>query len=445
MLLANSQPLPTGRAAALACAAALLVGASALAQGFADAGFARDLGKLSRFVQTTSSSDEAKRAFARGRDLLAEEEWARAAEQFGGFVKEYPRHKDVDAALYWLAFSQKKQNRFQDADATIERLLGEYPKSKWRDDAEALRLEIAPQLGKRETIQQAINKEDEEMKMIALQSLFQASPERAAAIVADILKPDSKASPRLRETALSLLMHHGGERGLTTLIEIARGGGDVKLRQKAVFWLGQTRDERALDVLKEIATKADDPAAKQAAFAISQHGSARATALLAELARTAASRDVRKQAVFGLGQRRGDEALDALFALYGSEQDVEVRKQILFAVSQTQGDRGQAKLLEIARAEKDLALRKQAIFSLTQMRGDAAVPTLVQLYDAEQNPQVKEYLLSAFGQSRSPEARRKLMQIAKSDASVETRKKAVFWLGQSRDPEVLKFLEELLK
>ncbi|MFL6332441.1 MAG: hypothetical protein ACJ754_03770 [Pyrinomonadaceae bacterium] len=43
------------------------------------------------------------------------------------------------------------------------------------------------------------------MKMVALQSLFQSDPARASAYVAEILKPNSKASRELKETAVSLL------------------------------------------------------------------------------------------------------------------------------------------------------------------------------------------------------------------------------------------------
>jgi HEAT repeat protein len=422
----------------------LLIGACAAAS-FPAAGRAQDFDKLNRFMQTAGTSDDAMKAFRRGREFLAQEEWARAAEQFDDFVKGHPRHKETDAALYWLAFAQKKQGRLVQADATLERLFNEYPKSRWREDAEALRLELAPQLGKPEAINQAINKEGEELKLIALQSLFMSSPDRAAAVVANLLKPGSQANPRLKEAALMLAAQHGNEQTTALLIQLARNEADAKLRRQAVFWLGQTRDDRALDVLQEIAAKNDEEAAAQAAFAIAQNRSERATAMLTKLAQSAASRKVREQAIFGLGQRRGDGAYDELMKLYKSEQDAAVRGRILFAIGQSRSDKARAGLLEIARTEKNAEVRKQAIFALGQMRGEDVTATLAQLYDKETDEETKVQILFALSQSRGKEALAKLMQVAKGDASVKLRKQAIFWLGQSRDPEAAKFLEEILK
>lgn len=93
-----------------------LAGALLTVSVCAVAGFAQDLSRLNRFVQTSGTADEAGKVFRRGRDLLAQEEWSRAAEEFDGFLRVYPRHKDADAALYWLAYALKKQDRIDDAE-----------------------------------------------------------------------------------------------------------------------------------------------------------------------------------------------------------------------------------------------------------------------------------------------------------------------------------------
>ncbi len=90
------------------------------------------------------------------------------------------------------------------------------------------------------------------MKMVALQSLFQSDPARAAAYAADILKPDSRASRELKQTAVSLLGQRGGAEAVAALLDIARTQRDPEVRSIAVHRLGQTNDERVADELMKI-------------------------------------------------------------------------------------------------------------------------------------------------------------------------------------------------
>lgn len=410
-------------------------------------GFNQDLDKLNRFVQTSAAaSAAAAKAFREGRDLIEDENWVRAAERFNGFVSDYPKDKNADAALYWLAFALKKQSKFREADQKLERLTREFSGSSWTDDARAMRIEIAPQTGNSGVVADAITKDNEEIKIIALQSLFQGNSERASEYVNDILKPNSTAGRRLKETAVVLLAQHGGRAALPVLIDIARNGTDAKLRRTAIFWIGQSGDESAFDLLKELAGRAEnEEVSKTALHAISQHGSARAGAYLSEVARTAQSPKVRREAIFWLSQKAGESAVDELMSIYGADQDIEVKKQVLFALSQIGGQRAEAKLLEVARTGDNVETRKQAIFWLGQRGGPQAIEMLIGLYDAEKSDQIKEQLLFVMGQSGQKPALRKLIEAARGDASVGIRKKAIFWLGQSRDPEAMKFLEDLLK
>ena len=407
---------------------------------------AQDLNKLNRFVQSSNASDSAMRVFRDGRDRIADEDWSRAAGRFRDFINEYPKHKDVDAAYYWLAFALKKQSQYREADRQLERLMREYPRSNWIDDARAMRVEIAAATGDKAVIQAELDKSDQELKMIALQSLFQADPERAAAMVGEILKPDSKANRQLKETAIMMLGQHRNAKTTPMLMELARNQTDPKLRRTAIFWLGQSGDESAVKLLEEMAAKTDDvETAKVALFALTQSNSPRARETLLNAARNSPSVEIRKQAIFWLGQQGRDAAVDDLLKIYESDQNVDIKKQVLFALSQNSSPRAQAKLLEVARGDSNVETRQQAIFWLGQRGDDQTLATLIQMYDAEKDPGVKDKLIFAFSQSNKKSAMQKLMQIAKSDASVEIRKKAVFWLGQKRDPEAAKFLEELLK
>src|ERR1044071_603494 len=103
-------------------------------------GFNQDLAKLNQFVQ--SGDSPAMLVFRQGRDLIEKEDWAGAAAKFEGYVAQYPKSKEADAALYWLAYAMKKQRRFQDAEATLERLMKEFPRSAWGGEARTMQIGI---------------------------------------------------------------------------------------------------------------------------------------------------------------------------------------------------------------------------------------------------------------------------------------------------------------
>src|SRR5262245_11348330 len=417
---------------------------------------AQELSKLNRFIQSSNAKDEAMKVFRQGRDQIEDENWNGAAATFTSFVAEYPKHKDVDAALYWTAFALKKQGKFADADRELERLIREHPRSNWLDDARAMRVEIAGQTGNRQVVERELDKNDLEIKAIALQSLFQSNPERAAAFVADLLKPGSAADRRLKENAIDLLGQHIGPRTTPMLMELARDQTDPKARKKAIFWLGQSGDEGAVDLLKEVAmhptntgantganTEADTEAAKAALFALSQHSSPRAYELLVELARGASSTELRRDAIFLIGQRGQEAAVDDLTKIYEAERDVELKKQVLFSLSQHHSQRARAKLSEIARSGGEVELRKQAIFGLSQSSDEASVEELVKIYDADSNTEIRKQVLFALTQTNGSRARAKLLDVARTADDIEVRKQAIFWLGQQAGTEAVDFLAQL--
>jgi HEAT repeat protein len=408
-----------------------------------------ELTRLS-FAQNGRDGDEATKSLRKGRDLIEDEKWQEAEQSFKGFIAGFPRHKNVDAAFYWMAFALKKQGRLQDADRALEQLIKEHPKSGWSDDAQAMRVEMAPQLGNQTTINEAMDesraKGDDEMKLIALQSLMFSNPERAMPVLQDILKADSKASKKLKHAAIALLGQKGNAQTVDMLMEIARNQAETDIGHTAIFWLGTSGDERGFEYLKELVTTGKDKSRIQIAItAIAQSRNPKAQAFLSEMARSAPSPEARRAAIMHLGTQGGEAGFNELLNLYDSESDVETKKQLLTAIAIGGQTRGQGKLLEIARNDTNVELRKTAAFWFAQQGGEKAVETVMHLYDSEQNVQVKEHLIFVMSQSTGKSAMRKLMEIARSGSSVELRKKAIFWLGQSRDPEARKFIEELIK
>lgn len=406
----------------------------------------QDMDKLNRFVQMQNSSEGSAKIFREGRDLIGEENWKFAADKFKTFVGTYPKDANLDAALYWLAFAEAKLERFADADGRLRELLKRFPRSNWADDARALQVQIAPNLGNNRQIDSGLTEGDEEIKIVALQSLFQSNPERGMAYVANMMKPGSTASARMKEAGIEMIRRYGGEQTIPLLIDIIRNDADREIKKNAIHALGRTGNERALDFLVEtVRTSQDDELSKAVIFGISRFQNPKARLVLLDIARNGKSREVRKDAIFWLSKDDDEETLNELMRLYGAEQDGEVKKQIVFALKRMGSPNAILKLYEIASSSAETEVRKDALHWIGQ-RGDAqAVDYLIKAYDTDSNYEIKNQIIFALSRTNQKSAVRKLIDIARSDKSVELRKQAVFWLGRSDDPDAARFLEDLLK
>ncbi|HEU4766293.1 MAG TPA: HEAT repeat domain-containing protein [Pyrinomonadaceae bacterium] len=464
----------------------------------------QDIAKLNRFVQSKGSA-ASMQVFREGRDFIEAQNWQKAAEKFNDFIRAYPKDKDLDAALYWYGYALEKQGRKDDAAATLKRLIDRFPGSSWRREASALLVTM----GHQGAVDQALARDNCEIKILALQSLFQADEERAIGIVTDALKVNPAPCQNFQAAAVSMLGSLRSPRVIPMLLDIARSNPDLKLRLTAIKRLGDQHNEQVTDELiklydadrtkevrgqilralvdsrttrgsakvVEIARGGDDLAARQ--YAIRYIGDLKDANSLDELIRiydADKTREIRSQIIRALSQREeprarqklmeiartgdapelrieairamgnsGRVAIDDLLQLYSSETNLQIKQGLLRAFADNPDPRAQGKLLEIARGNDPVELRGFAIRHLGNRDDQATVDQLVAMYDAEQNAQVKMSLMRAFGDSKQKSAVRKLMTIARSDQSVEMKKLAVRYLGESKDPEALKFLEELLK
>lgn len=466
----------------------------------------QDVQKLNRFVQTARTDTPAMKLFREGRDLIEAENWQKAAEKFNGFISDFPKSKDVDAALYWFAYALQKQGKKEAAAAPLLRLIRDFPSSSWRREADAMLVV----LGQGQAVQQALDRSNCEIKVLALQSLFEADEDRALNFVSEVLKANTPQDcPSLKTAAVSLLGSYGGARAIPILLEIARSQTDLKLRLTAIRLLGEQHNDntagelarlydsdptkeiraqilRALSEMNSaqaeakliaIARSGDDLATRRLAIrylgernggaaleellrifdaertpeiraqilrSLSERDEAQAHAKLLEVARKGETPELRIEAIRRLGER-GRISVDNLLTLYASETNLEIKQGLIRAYADIDDPRTRAKLFEIARGSDSPELRLFAIRRLGDKNDDQTIEQLTAMYDAETNLQVKGTLIRAFGDSRQKAAVRKLMSIARNDASVDLRKLAVRLLGESKDPEALKFLEDLLK
>ena len=145
------------------------------------------------------------------------------------------------------------------------------------------------------------------------------------------------------------------------------------LRRDAAFWLGAVRSEQAFPLLDRLArTDPDESFRDHLTFVLTLTGD-RGLQTLLDLARHDPSPHVRGQALFWVGQKAGQKALGPLGAAVNEDPDSEVRKKAVFAISQLPHDQSVPKLIELARTHRDPEVRKQAMFWLGQSGDDRAV------------------------------------------------------------------------
>jgi len=464
----------------------------------------QDLAKLKTFVQTKGNT-ASMQIFREGRDFIEAQNWQKAAEKFNDFITAYPKNKDLDAALYWYGYALQKQDRKEEAAAPLVKLITLFPNSTWRREADALLVV----LGRKDDVDKALQRDNCEIKMLALQSLFQADQEKAIGIASEALKANPGQCQNFQAAALSLLGSHGGARAVPILLEIARSNPDQRLRLTAIKRLGDQHNEQVIDDLMkiydadrtkeirgqilralvesrtqrgtakimEIARTGDDPAVRQ--YAIRYISELEDPASLDELIRiydADKTKEIRGQIMRALAERDDPKARaklldiarhgespelrmeairrfgdhgrigpDDLLQLYTAETNPQIKYALLRAFASSSDPRAQAKLFEIARGNDPIELRGYAIRQLGEKDDEQTITQLVAMYDSEQNMQLKLLLLRGFGDSKQKGALRKLMTIARNDPSLDLRKAAVRYLGDSKDPEALKFLEDIVK
>jgi len=394
----------------------------------------QDIAKLNRFVQATKGNTASMQVFREGRDLIEAQNWQKAAEKFNDFINGFPKDKDMDAALYWYGYALEKQNRKEEAKVPLTRLVQRYRNSSWRQEALALLVV----LGEKALVDQEVVKENCEIKILALQSLFQADEERAIALVTESLKATPSAQCQgFQAAALSMLGSHGGPRVVPLLLDIARNNADQKLRLTAIRRLGEQRNDQVTDELIKMydADKTKEVRA-QVLRALVEGRTTRGSAKVLEIARTGDDITMRQVAIRYIGELDDAASLDELIRIYDADQTREIRFQIIRALAERDDAKARAKLLEIARTGATPEERIEAMRRLGD-HNRLSMDELLQLYTSETNPQIKQSLLRVFGDNSDPRAQAKLMEIARGNDAVELRMYAIRQLGEKDDEQTV--------
>src|SRR5258707_15229969 len=225
----------------------------------------------------------------------------------------------AEGALYGKAYALKKRGRRDEALGGIAELRKSHPSSRWLDDARALEIEIKRGGGKPVSPESA---DDEELKLMALNSFMNTDPERALPLLEKLLH--SSQSPKIKERALFVLTQSGSSKARQLVVQMAKGGSNPDLQMKAVHYLGVMGGKQELG---DVYTATSDPEGKRAVL----HGLmvAGAKEQLLAAAKGEKSAELRQQAIHWLGTMGAEPEL---WQLYQVEPSVEVKQSLIHAL-----------------------------------------------------------------------------------------------------------------
>ena len=131
---------------------------------------------------------------------------------------------------------------------------------------------------------------------------------------------ENSDSSELRDKAIFAASQVGGTKASDFLLSIVRDGEQtIENRKQALFWLGQRGEVDVAALLEVFDTSPDVEMQEQVVFVLSQIESRAAVDALIAIARGNARQDLREKAIFWLGQTNDDRAAEFLAALLEEE------------------------------------------------------------------------------------------------------------------------------
>ena len=389
------------------------------------------------------SNETATTVFRAARDLITDGQWSRAQEKFNEYVTRYPSEKNLDAALYWLAYAQYKQDKFDGCRDTVNKLFDKYKESVWLDDARLLLVQIPGMITPVPAIS-AMQADEMISTARAIAPTTTIDPSGATTIY-------TPAAPITTIGAAPLPAQIAGSTALLAELDsVAAAYGNsendddpCEFKIVVLQALFQTDVQRgvaaATDWLKPGSTQT--VRCKSAALTLlARHGGKASTPVILNLARTETDLKLRARAISTLGATNDDSVIDPLREFALSATDNQIVEASLYALSRHTNERVIGVLTDIATSGKTPSQRKMAISSIASRPGDPAVDALFRIYDADQTVEIRKSVISGFANRKSERAGEKLFEIARTSDNIELRKAAISAIPRRGGDKVIDFL-----
>jgi HEAT repeat protein len=430
--------------------------------------------------QQTGSTPQATSAFTAARDLIDDAQWAKAEQAFSQYVSKFPKEDNLDAAMYWTAYSEYQLKKFDICKQTIDKMLKAYAKTSWKQDAELLLAQLPGAVSPKAIAALPAIADVAAMSSEAIAAAYvdapvanvnpvvaPQQPGRAVAISPDVQERMVDAQERMAEAKARAdeRLRDAQERSLERVKDMQE-----KMKDKMVYHIGDgmgvgkgagfgyaVGGERLADddpcefkiVVLQALVESDPqrgiaaatdwlrpnsgqtpPCRRAALTVLARNGGKAATPTILNVAQHDEDIKVRTRAISLLGATNDDSVIDVLrdFALNAPQP--EINEAAMFALSQHTSPRAAGVLADIALSTKPISLRKTAIRSIANRQGEPAVDALFKIYDSSQDVDIRKAVISGLVGRRSERAGERLLQIARSSDVVELRKAAISALGR---------------
>jgi tetratricopeptide (TPR) repeat protein len=240
--------------------------------------------------------------YSQARQRIDNNQYERALEPLDRVIS--AKGERADGAMYWKAYSLMKLARRDEALSTLGQLTKQFPSSPWVKDARALEVEVKQAAGQNVSTDTA----DDEIKLLALQSIMRSNPDTALPAVEKLLA--GSGSVRLKERALFVLSQSRNDRAIGIIGNVARTNSNPDLQQRAIRTLGQSNSPEATNTLVAV-YKADNSVETKKAVISALASSSRNTAAVAALvtlARAERNPELRTRIVQHLSNSNSPEA-----------------------------------------------------------------------------------------------------------------------------------------
>jgi HEAT repeat protein len=334
----------------------------------------------------------------------------------------------LDAALYWKAYAQNRLGQRADALTTLAELSKNHPASRYARSAAVLEAEVRRDVGQPVRPQDST---DDEIRLMALQSLQHRDPEQAIPMLEKVLEGTS--GPKVKARALFILAQSDNARAREVLRRYATGSSTPELQLQAVQYLGVHGGQQSRAVLGEVYAASQDLDVKRRILRAFMVAGDRDRLLNA--ARGEQQEELRTEAVAQLGVM-GAHA--ELWDLYQKEASPAVKRRIIRSMHVGGSvDR----LIELAKAEQNPELRREAVRTLGLMPSAKTADALVQIYGADRTPDTRKAAIQALFIQNNASA---LVALARKEQDQALRKELVEKLALMDSKAATDYMLELL-
>jgi HEAT repeat protein len=299
-----------------------------------------------------------------GTRALDDHKYEQAVQRFDAVIN--GKSQRADGALYWKAYALNRLGRRDDALAALAVLRRDHPISRWLNEAQALEAEMKQGSGQAASPAQETN---EDLKLLAINSLMGADPERAIPLLEGILKGNS--TPAVRDRAMFVLTQNQSPRAQQILAQYAKGAGNPDLQMRAIRYIGMSGTSDARQQLVSIYNASNDVSVKRQVIQALMISGAKEPLLT--LAKNEKDPELRADAIRQLGIIG---ATDQLLQLYSSESDPKAKKAVIDGLFMHNDAKA---LVDLARKESDTAMKRSIVERLSMMHSKEATDYMMEL------------------------------------------------------------------